>query len=170
MKRIYILCVLVILISHHLVAEQITTVAVINIPAVMEAFPSEARGYENLSELKKRYQNEINDQIDKLNALKREKALAMKDEDYDRATSLDSRINNLANYITTLSEQRQRDLTRRSQSPVSKAFLNKLQDAISYVSEEKGYTLVLQSTMDGIQWWAPVIDITDDVIKRLREK
>ena len=151
-------------------AEQITTVAIIDMAKVFSAFPSESRGYENLETLKTRYQKEIDDQINTLNTLKKKKNLALKAEDYDEATALDRRITQQSNYITSLSERRQQDLIKRSNQKTSKSFSEKLQNAISYVSEEEGYTLVLQSTGAGIQWWAPIIDITDKVIARLKKK
>ena len=158
------------MIGVSLQAEQITTVAIIDMAKIFSVFSSEAGGYESLEKLKAKYQQEIDDQINRLNTLKKKKHLALKSEDYDEAAKLDKKITNQSNYISSLSEQRQQDLIRRSNQRTSKKFSEKLQKAISYVAEEEGYTLVLQNTGTGIQWWAPVIDITDKVIERLRKK
>lgn len=168
-KKITIVIFLSAVISTVLVySEQITTVAIIDVGEVFDAFSNEARGYDKLNKLKESYQNEIDNQVSTLDILKREKVQALKDQDYEKAKRLEIQITNMVSYIDAISKQRQSDLVRRSKSPVAKEFLERLQSAISYVSEEKGYTLVLQSTMAGIQWWAPVIDITNDVIERLR--
>lgn len=167
--KIIFFCVLFYIFTAQVFSEQITTVAIIDIGEVFSAFPDESSGYSKLNNLKQQFQEEIDVQVQKLDVLKRQKLLAIQDNDFAFAEKLEIQITNMANYIDALSKQRQNELIRRSKARTSQEFLTKLQNAISYVSEERGYTLVLHSTMEGIQWWAPVIDITADVIERIHK-
>lgn len=151
-------------------SQQIATVGVIDVSKLYTAFPKESGGYGDLEQLKKKYQIEIDREIDDLELLKRKKVLALKEKDYKLADSLDKEINRMTDYITSISNRRQRDLIRRSKSPVSKKFLQTLQDAIAIVAEEKGYTLIFKNNTDGLQWWAPIVDITDDIIKHIQKE
>lgn len=150
-------------------AQQIATVGVVDVGKIYAAFPQEAGGYADLEKLKQQYQKEIDEQVDKLELMKRERVLAMKNNDFAKADQLDAQIDRMAQYIDALSERRQQSLIQQSGSPASRAFLGRLQSAIEFVAEEKGYTLIFQSGAAGLQWWAPVVDVTERVIQRLRE-
>ncbi len=168
--RVLYIVILLLGLYSRAYTQQIATVGVIDIAKLYAAFPKESGGYGDLEQLKKKYQTEIDKEIDELELLKRKKVLALKNKNYKLADSLDKEINRMADYITSLSSRRQGDLIRRSKSPVAKKFLQTLQNAIAVVAEEKGYTLIFKSNTDGLQWWAPIVDITDDVIKRIQER
>lgn len=146
----------------------ITTVAVVDIQEVYNAFPDAAKGYSTLSTLKEKYQKEIDAQVEKMNALKRQRHVALEEGQYERAASLEEQITNLANYIESQSARRQNELTQLSKLPFSNEFLKRLQAAIEFVALENGYTVVLHSTTEGLQWWAPVVDISKKVIEKLK--
>ncbi len=169
LRRVVCISLILFALFSSAYAQQIATVGVIDVPKLYAAFPKEAGGYGDLEQLKKQYQTEIDEEIDKLDLVKGKKVLALKEKDYKLADSLDKEINRMSDYITALSNRRQKDLIRRSKSPVAKQFLQTLQDAIAVVAEEKGYTLIFKSNTDGLQWWAPIVDITDDVIKRIQK-
>ena len=146
----------------------ITTVAVIDIKVIYTTFPNEAKGYNSLVTLKERYQKEIDEQIEKLNIIKQQRQIALQKKLYNEAINYEKQINNLSNYIDSLSSRRQDELLRLSKLPISKVFLDRLQKAIEFVAQENGFTVVLNTRMEGLQWWAPVVDITEKVIEKLK--
>ncbi len=146
----------------------ITTVAVIDIKVIYAAFPSEARGYNSLIVLKEQYQQEIDEQIERLNIIKQRRKNALENGLYDEAADYETQITNLSNYINVLSDRRQDELIRLSKLPISKSFLDRLQKAIEFVAQENGFTVVLNAGTEGLQWWAPVVDISEKVIEKLQ--
>ena len=81
----------------------------------------------------------------------------------------DREIADLQQQIEQLQEQGQALVDARRQDQVSDDFLRKLQQAIVFVAESEGYTIVLRTDTVGIQWWSPVVDITDSVLRRLEQ-
>jgi Skp family chaperone for outer membrane proteins len=37
------------------------------------------------------------------------------------------------------------------------------------VAENEGYSVVLSTELDSLQWWSPTVDITESVLQRLRQ-
>ncbi len=148
----------------------ITTVAIIDVQRVYDSFPDESRGYNSLSQLKQKYQREIDEQVRRLDLLKQQRARSLEDGAYDRATNYEEQIANLTNLIEALSERRQNELIQLSKLPLSRPFLEKLQNAIEFVAQENGFTIVLHSNTEGLQWWSPVVDISEKVIDRIKRQ
>ena len=121
--RVLYIVILLLGLYSRAYTQQIATVGVIDIAKLYAAFPKESGGYGDLEQLKKKYQTEIDKEIDELELLKRKKVLALKNKNYKLADSLDKEINRMADYITSLSSRRQGDLIRRSKSPVAKKIL-----------------------------------------------
>ncbi len=159
---------LVLSMGMYIGAQQLTTVAVVDIRAVSAAFPIQSTGVLNLEALKSQYENQINEQVNRLEVLEREKAVKEAEEEYDSVIALERRIQSLKNYIDSLSKNFQDELNRRSQEPRSREFLIALQQSIEFTALDKGYSVVFQSTTPGLQWWADIVDITEEVIEKLR--
>jgi outer membrane protein len=58
-------------------------------------------------------------------------------------------------------------LEERQESLLSDDFFRQMQEAIQFVAESEGYTVVLRSDSDGLQWWSVEVDISELVVNRL---
>jgi outer membrane protein len=170
MKRVTVLTIgLLVLLTAGLAAEQLTTVGIIDISKVYNSFYRDSRAVRELEELRERYQAEIDREVGELEDLKDDLAQAQDRENQTRIEQLNSEISRQRRYVEDLTRRRREQLQQRQQNLVSDDFLNRLQQAIVYVAESEGYTVVIRTDQEGLQWWSPEVDISDLVLERLRQ-
>ena len=151
------------------VANQLSTVGVVDVQQVYNNFYRESRQVRELERLRDEYQAEIDGYLDMLEHLQDEYADARDAGNTRRALDLEEEIEELKLFVDELTRRRRRQLERRQQVVLTDDFFADLQQAIIYVAETEGYTIVLRSDADGLQWWSSVVDISDEVINRLRQ-
>lgn len=148
-------------------AEQLTTVAVINIDKVYNTFYRDSQAVRELERLRSEYQNEINQQLEELEDLRDQRLRARNRGNERRVTELDREILEMTRFVEDLSQRRREQLQLQQERLLSNDFLNQLQQAIQHVAESEGYTVVIRSDTSGLQWWSQEVDISDLVLERL---
>lgn len=167
MKRKALIILLFILFIAVAGAEQLTTVGVIDINKVYNSFYRDSQQVRELERLRSEYQAEINEEVLRLNNLRDQRTRAVALNNTSRLEGLDDEISQLTSYLEDLTRRRRQQLDLRQQELLSDEFLQQLQDAIQYVAESGGYTVILRSDYSGLQWWAAAVDISDLVLERL---
>ena len=148
-------------------AEQITTVGVVDINRVYNSFYRDSQGVRELERLRSEYQDEINQQLQELQSL-RDRRLQAQDQGNDRRVEdLDQQIADMEQFLEDLPRRRRQQLQQRQQSLLSYDFFRQMQEAIQFVAEQEGFTVVLRSDASGLQWWSNQVDISDAVVQRL---
>jgi outer membrane protein len=150
-------------------AEQLTTVGIIDIQRVYNSFYRDSRAVRELEQLRERYQSEIDREVQELENLESDLAEARDRGNDTRADRLQSEVDRQRRYVEDLTSRRREQLQQRQENLVSDDFLNRLQQAIVYVAESEGYTVVIRTDQEGLQWWSPTVDISDQVLERLRQ-
>ncbi|MFP4637733.1 MAG: OmpH family outer membrane protein [Spirochaetaceae bacterium] len=150
-------------------AEQLTTVAVVDIQQIYNSFYRDSRGVRELEDLRREYQQEIDEEVEELDTLRDRLARAEEQENESRVETLESQVERQRRYVEDLTSRRRRQLQERREELVSDDFVDRLQNAIRHVAEDEGYTVVLRSDQEGLQWWSSEVDISDQVLDRLRE-
>lgn len=148
-------------------AEQLTTVAVVDIDEVYNSFYRDSQGVRELEQLRQEYQEEIDREVDQLEELEERRAQAQERGTQRRVDQLTDEIEELESYLQELSRRRRQQLEERQESLLSNDFFRQMQEAIRFVAESEGYTVVLRSDSDGLQWWSSEVDISDLVVNRL---
>jgi len=148
-------------------SEQLTTVGVIDINSVYNSFYRDSQQVRELERLRNEYQVEINDQVKELENLRDQRARAAAISNQSRVDDLDDRIIQLSRFLEDLTRRRRQQLDLRQQELLSNEFLQQLQDAIQFVAESGGYTVILRSDYSGLQWWASEVDVSTLVLERL---
>lgn len=167
-RSVFVLAVLAI-VTGLAGAEQLTTVAVIDVNKVYTTFYRDSQPVRELERLKQRYQEEIDEQMAQLEDLREQRVQARNNNDQERAEELSDQIYQKQQFIEDLTERRQRQLEQRRNQLISNDFLQRMQNAIQYVAENEGYSVVLSTELDSLQWWSPTVDITESVLQRLRQ-
>ena len=148
-------------------AQQLTTVGIVDINRVYSAFFGESRQIRELERLRKEYQAEIDAQRADLENLRNRRVDARQSGNSTLESRLTNEIAELEREITDLARRRRNQLQARQSELLSDAFVRDLQNAIEFVAESEGYTVVLRADSDGLQWWSPEVDISDSVLARL---
>jgi outer membrane protein len=168
-RRAILFAALVLLFTGFLGAEQLTTVGIIDIQKVYNSFYRDSRAVRELEQLRERYQAEIDREVRELEDLEEDLSRARERGNDSRANRLESEVEQQRRYVEDLTSRRREQLQSRQQELVSDDFLNRLQQAIVYVAESEGYTVVIRTDQEGLQWWSPTVDISDLVLERLRQ-
>ena len=152
-------------------AEQLTTVAVLDVNRVYSSFLRDSQAVRNLEKAAENARAEIQEHEQELNEL-RDRKLGAAEAGNDRlALQLDDQIQEKQLFIEELRRVRSAQLERRQRDLLgSDDFLNEIQQAVRMVAESHGYTVVLNAADPHLQWWATEVDITDRVIERLRNR
>ena len=150
-----------------LFGEQLTTVAIVDINRVYNSFFRDSQEVRELERLRREYQEEIDEQVTQLEALRDRRLLAQEQGNSRRAADLDEEILELQRFLEDLTRRRRQQLETRQSGLLSNDFLRRLQDAIQFVAESEGYTVVLRTDVAGLQWWSAEVDISDSVVQRL---
>ena len=170
MKRFVFLIVLSVLCMGFLYGQQLTRVGLVDLQRVYTTFYSQSREVREFNEKRAAFEREIANQSNAIRTLQQRRADAIQRNDQAEVTRLEREINtlseNLRNFHATRTEQLEnesRNLTR------SESFLNTVNQAVRFVAESEGYTLIFDSkATPGILWNSQMIDITDTVIRRLQ--
>lgn len=172
MKKVSIILAAIIAVSAIVPAsaEQLTTVAVLDVSRVYSSFLRESQAVRNLERATEDARSEINQHEQELIDL-RERRLEAQEAENDRdVVRLESQIQEKQQFIEELRRVRSSQLERQQRNLMSSnSFLNEIQQAVRFVSEAQGYTVVLNAADPHLQWWATEVDITDRVIERLRQ-
>jgi outer membrane protein len=148
-------------------AEQLTTVGVVDIDQVYNSFYRDSQGVRELEQLRQEYQQEIDREVDQLEELEARRAQAQERGTQRRVDQLTQEIDELERYLQELTRRRRQQLEERQESLLSDDFFRQMQEAIQFVAESEGYTVVLRSDSDGLQWWSVEVDISELVVNRL---
>lgn len=156
--------------------QQITRVAVIDLPKVISAYSKDAQGVRDFELKKSQVQTDIDRMSAEIMRLMSQKADA--DKAADKAASLrlrddiDRRTKALTEYVSV----KQAELDAQAKKlETTDAFSQELYKQIQGYAETNGFSLVINlkssdSVMNAVLWYSPMIDITADVIQALTGK
>lgn len=148
-------------------AQQISTVGVVNITQVYNSFYRDSQAVRDLERLRRQYQQEIDDQVRDLENLRDRLFTARASGNDRRAEQLEEQLLEMQRFLEDLTDRRRRQLESRQQQLLSDEFLQRLQSAIQFVAESEGFSLVIRSDTEGLQWWSSEVDVSDQVLQRL---
>jgi len=174
MKRIVLVSALLCGMIFSLFAQHnpITKVAVVDVSRIIQTFVGTVDDAKTYVEKRDRVQaeiNRLNKELQELNA-KLNEANKGEDKDliHDLERQFDAKRREIQLYITSSQAELERDLGKVTGNST---FMTQLNNALRYVAESEGYSIVLsKQEATGILWASPSVDITNKVIQRLQSK
>ncbi|MEM5947781.1 OmpH family outer membrane protein [Spirochaetia bacterium 38H-sp] len=168
MKKWFFILLIFLILPLYSFAEELTTVAVVDINKVAMVFFKNSYAVKQIESFKQEIQTTLNRLKDELNDLKNKKLLAEEAGNQEEALRLDNDIFNKQKYIQDYYRVKSQQLAeKQKQLAESSTFLQELQNALSYVAENNGYSVILKSTDPNLLWWNKEVDITEKVIEVL---
>lgn len=154
-------------------AQQITRIAVLDLPRVLNYFSKEYAALKNFEAKKAEIQADLNARSAEIKALAARKSDAAAQGNNEMVQSLDGEIARKTAELKEYAAARQNELDLLAKSLSSGAsFLQRLNSAITQTAESEGFSIVLNSKPQDqganlILWNSQSIDITDRVIQLL---
>ncbi|WP_455383079.1 OmpH family outer membrane protein [Salinispira pacifica] len=151
-------------------AEQLTTVAVVDLSKVTNAFFAESQAVRDLKKKADDLRSEIAQQQNEIQQLQQQKLAADQRGDRSASLQLEDQINKKQDFLQEFRRIKQEELNRQQKNLLqsNSAFYTQMYTAVSYVAESLGYSVVLDISNPNLLWWSPTVDITNQVIDRLR--
>ena len=150
-------------------AEQLTTIGIVDISRVYNSFYRDSQAVRELERLRREYQSEIDENLRELETLRDRRFRAEQDDNSRLAERLDDEIRQMQTFLEDLARRRRQQLEARQNELLSDEFLQQLQEAIQFVAESEGYTVILRTDSSGLQWWSSEVDVSELVLDRLIE-
>ena len=157
------------LVAPAVTADTITKIGMVDIERIATAYFRESQAHRNYEEQRAQVGREAEQILEEIRELENQRLSAERDGNRPQALALSDEVFNLREYygefVRIRNEQLRRDLALLSSSDI---FLGALADAIQFVAEQQGYSLVLRKN-DQFLFFLPEIDLTDAVITRLAQ-
>lgn len=172
LKRGIILFLLSVFCFGFAYSQQITRMAVVDLPRVYTEFFTESKAVRDFQQRSARVQADIDRMNKEIQDLKTKHADALLKDDSSEALRLEGQINKRTEDMRVFYQTRMAELDKMRQGLMqSSAFLNQVHDEIRYIAESKGYTAVFDiKNTPGIIWFSPSVDITNELIQSLKNK
>ena len=156
--------------------QQITRIAVVDLPKVISAYSKDAQAVKDFEQKKSQVQTDIDKMSADIMRLMAQKADADKTGDKAAALRFREDIDRRTKALTDYVSAKQAELDEQAKRlAATDAFSQDLYRQIQNVAETAGYSLVINlkgsdSVMNAVLWYSPMIDITADVIQALTGK
>jgi len=167
-KRILVFVLLNV--SCILYAQQLTRIAVVDMPKVYMAYFKDSRAVRQFEEKSAKVQSDIDKMSKEIQDLKSRHADALLRDDQSEVLRLDGLIYRKAENLNQFYQTRTAELENEKKKLMqSGSFLDQVYDEIRYIAESEGYSMVIEKN-NNILWFSNTIDITDKLITNLQKK
>lgn len=143
-------------------------IGVVNTKEIFESHPGAQKAKETLTKEFQQRQEEIKKQekqIDKLKKQFEENQLLSDIEKEKRRIQIQEKIEDLLSY----KDKAEQELSQKEEE-LTQPILKDIYQTISEIAKEKGLIMVLEEKADFIVYWLDEMEITDVVVKRLKNK
>ena len=169
LKRILIFLSILIFSSITLSAEQLSKIGVVNFSSIVEDYFAESSAWREIDSMRAKYNDGRDAILDEINNLRMDKLQAENNNDEIKALKLDDQIYNRQEYLKEFHSVWQNRINSKIQGVYqSSTFTAEILDAIKYIAESEGYSMIMRTQDADILWYSKEIDVTDLVLERLR--
>ncbi|GHV37799.1 outer membrane protein [Spirochaetia bacterium] len=148
-------------------AQQLTRIAVVDMPRVYTAFFPDSRAARQFDEESAKVQTDVDKMMAEIQRLKNRHLDALAKGEQSQATRLENEIYKKSEELKYYFEVKTAELEdKKNKLLTSDSFLNQVYDEIKRLAESEGYTMVLNlKETKGILWYSPSVDITEKLIQ-----
>ena len=153
-------------------SQQITKFAVVDLNKVYTAFFADSRAVREWNERSANVQREIERRTNEIQELRARLANAIQQDNQPEINRLEADINRRTDNLRDYHQGRIAELEReRSRLTQNSTFLNQVNEAIRWIAESEGYSMVLNlNNNPEIIWYSHSVDITEKVVQRLQRR
>ncbi|MDC7225902.1 MAG: OmpH family outer membrane protein [Spirochaetales bacterium] len=168
-KRIFLTALILAVSVFSLSAEQLSKIGIVNFSRIVEDYFAESSAWREIDSMREKYDEGKDEILDEINELQLEKLEAENDNDERKALKLDDQIYNKQEYLKEFHSIWQTRINNKIQGVYqSSTFTAEILDAITYIAESEGFSMIMRTQDPNILWYNHEIDVTDIVLERLR--
>lgn len=172
LKRILFFTILSCACFGFVYGQQLTRIAVIDLPRVYTEFFAESKAVRDFEERTARVQRDIDRMQKEIQDTRTRLANAIQENRESDIIRLETEINRKTENLRNFYQARTAELdNQRKNLMQDNSFLKQVQDEIRIVAESEGYTHVFDiKNTPGMVWFSASVDVTDKLIASLRSK
>ena len=168
-KKIFLILIILTAFTFGLSAEQLSKIGIVNFSRIVEDYFAESSAWREIDSMREKYNDGKDEIIDEINDLKMEKLQAENDNNEIKILRLEDEIYTKQEYLKEFHSIWQNRINDKIQGVYqSSTFTAEILDAISYVAESEGFSMIMRTQDPNILWYNHEIDVTDLVLDRLR--
>ncbi len=170
MKKIRILLItaFILLFSSGVYAEKLTMIGIVDLTKIVSNYFKESAAWREIDELTQKVEETTNAKLEEIKTLQAKKIEAQNKGDDTLALQLDNEIEKNKQYLQEYHKiMSDRINSKKENLLTSSGFSREIIDAISYIAEDQGFSIVLRKKDPNILYYNYEVDITDKVIDRL---
>ena len=168
-KRVLLIISILLALTVTAQAEQLSQIGVIDLSAIVSNYFKESKAWRELEEMTRIYEEEKARILDEIGQLEARKLEAENEGNESTVLRLENEIYNKKEYLREYNRIKYNQIqNKRNTLLESPTFLSEIMTEIRFVAESEGYSLILRTKDPDLMWWSPEVDITDEVLERLR--
>ncbi len=167
-KKSLIIIFMLILFSTQIFAEKLTMIGIVDLTKIVSNYFKESAAWREIDELTQKVEETTNTKLEELKTLQAKKIDAQNKGDDTLALQLDNEIEKKKQYLQEYHKiMSDRISSKKENLLASSGFSKEIIEAISYIAEDQGFSIVLRKKDPNILYYNYEVDITDKVIDRL---
>jgi len=167
-KRSLIIIFMLVLFSAQIFAEKLTMIGIVDLTKIVSNYFKESAAWREIDELTQKVEETTNSKLEEIKTLQGKKIEAQNKGDDTLALQLDNEIEKKKQYLQEYHKiMSDRISSKKENLLASSGFSKEIIEAISYIAEDQGFSIVLRKKDPNILYYNYEVDITDKVIDRL---
>lgn len=168
-KKTIFVFILILISVFGLSAEQLSKIGIVNFSRIVEDYFAESSAWREIDVMREKYNEGKDEILEEINDLQMEKLEAENSGDDLKVLKIDDEIYNKQEYLKEFHSIWQNRINTKVQGVYqSSTFTAEILDAIDYIAENEGYSLIMRTQDPDILWYNHEIDVTELVLERLR--
>ncbi len=169
MKKYGILFMLILFgFSVQLYAEKLTMIGIVDLTKIVSNYFKDSAAWREIDNLTKKVEDTTNAKLEEIKDLQAKKLEAESKGDQTLALELDNEIVKNKQYLQEYHKIMSDRINNKKENLLtSSGFSKQIIDAISFIAQDQGFSIVLRKKDPNILYYSYEVDITDKVIDRL---
>lgn len=170
-KKFLLLLILFSLTLTGLFAQKLSMVAIVDLRKIVSDYYKESSAFREIDEITKRYEEKKAQKLEEIDQLKQKKMDALNLGNETEALRIDARIAEQQSFLQELYKVTSDQINKKKDNLLTSSGLSsEIVQAIRYVAESDGYSVVFRQNDANLLYYSIDVDITEKVLQYLRTK
>ncbi|HOV62592.1 MAG TPA: OmpH family outer membrane protein [Spirochaetia bacterium] len=170
-KRLFLLFIIFSMVATGLFAQKLSMVAIVDLRKITTDYFKESAAFREIDEMTKRYEEKRAQKLEEIDQLKVKKIDALNRGNETEALRIDAQISEQQAFLQELYKVTSDQINKKKDNLLTSSGLSaEIVQAIQYVAESEGYSVVLRQNDASLLYYNMDVDITDKVLQYLRTK
>ena len=170
-RKIVLLLVALLLITSAAGAEQLSKIGMVNFSKIIEDYFAESSAWREIDAMRKQYEEGKDAILEEIDQMRLLKVTAQNNGDERQVLQLEERIYQKQEYLKEYHNIWQSRINAKIETvSTSSSFTAEIYQAVKFVAESNGYSVIMRTRDPDILWYNQEVDITNLVLERLRRQ